>query len=588
MFRLISAFSVLSLVTVSSAGAIAFFRARAIIERLIFERLEVTATLKEEALNLWVENQREAVAALAQLPEIRYRTSSLLSSTASEAEANSAYTQIQEFLTSIVTTRPELKELFILTDVGGQIVASTEPSREGLYRVKDKYFTEGREGTFVQNVYPSSSTGKPTMTISTPLLDEKGDRVGVLAAHLNLERMDRIVLERTGLGESGEAYLIDRFNLFVSAERFGRSEFPRGVHSDGINAALLEKDGSKLYLNYAEVPVIGVYRWLDDRELALLVEIQQREAFIPARKLAVTIVGGGALLAGILTVAIYLLARSVARPILAIADTAVKVSKGDLTHLAPVMTEDEVGILAETFNQMTEQLQILYAKMGQKVELLEIEREKSDRLLLNILPCAIAERLKQEPNSIIAESFETVTVLFADLVQFTQLSATVTPVELVHSLNEIFSTFDFLAQKYGLEKIKTIGDAYMVVGGLPTPREDAVEAIADLALEMLSAIRQLAQKSDRSFQLRVGIHTGPVVAGVIGLNKFSYDLWGDTVNTASRMESQGLPGRVQVTATTYELLRHKYVLEERGKIDVKGKGEMLLYFLNGRKSFHRY
>lgn len=583
MFRLISAFSVLSLVTVSSAGAIAFFRARSIIERLIFERLEVTATLKEEALNLWVENQRETVAALAQLPEIRDRASSLLSSTASEAEANSAYTHIQEFLTSTVTTRPEFKELFILTDVGGQIVASTDPSREGLYRVKDKYFTEGREGTFVQNVYPSSSTGKPTMTISTPLLDEKGDRVGVLAAHLNLERMDRIVLERTGLGESGEAYLIDPFNLFVSAQRFGRSEFPRGVHSDGIKAALLGEDGSKLYLNYAEVPVIGVYRWLDERELALLVEIQQGEALIPARKLAATILGGGALLAGILTVAIYLLARSVARPILAIADTAVKVSKGDLTHLAPVMTDDEVGILAETFNQMTEQLQILYANMAQKVELLEIEREKSDRLLLNILPAAIADRLKHEPNSIIAESFEAVTVLFADLVQFTQLSATVTPVELVHSLNEIFSTFDFLAQKYGLEKIKTIGDAYMVVGGLPTPREDAVEAIADMALSMQAAISQLAEKSDRSFQLRVGIHTGPVVAGVIGLNKFSYDLWGDTVNTASRMESQGLPGRVQVTATTYELLRHKYVLEERGKIDVKGKGKMVVYFLNDRK-----
>lgn len=583
MFRLISAFSALSLVTVSSGGAIAFFRARWIIERLIFERLEVTATLKEEALNLWVENQRSAVAALAQLPEIRDRASSLLSSTASETEANSAYTEIQEFLTSTATTRPELKELFILTDVGGQIVASTEPGREGLYRVKDKYFTEGREGTFVQNVYPSSSTGKPTMTISTPLLDEKGDRVGVLAAHLNLESMDRIVLERTGLGESGEAYLIDRFNLFVSAQRFGRSEFPRGVHSDGISAALLGEDGSKLYVNYAGVPVIGVYRWLDDRELALLVEIQQLEAFIPARKLAATILGGGALLAGILTIAIYLLARSVARPILAIADTAVKVSQGDLTHLAPVMTDDEVGILAETFNQMTEQLQILYANMAQKVKLLEIERVKSDRLLLNILPTAIAERLKQEPNSIIAESFETVTVLFADLVQFTQLSARVTPVELVHSLNEIFSTFDFLAQKYGLEKIKTIGDAYMVVGGLPTPREDAVEAIADMALEMLCAISELAQKSDRSFQLRVGIHTGPVVAGVIGINKFSYDLWGDTVNTASRMESQGVPGRVQVTATTYELLHHKYVLEERGKIDVKGKGEMLVYFLNDRK-----
>lgn len=583
MFRLISAFSALSVVTVSSAGAIAFIRARATIEKLVFDRLEVTATLKEEALNLWVENQREAVAALAQLGEIRDRASAVLNPNASETELVSGYIEIHQYLTSAITTRPEFLELFVLADVGGQIVASTDRSREGEYRVKDKYFTQGRQGTFVQNVYPSSSTGEPTLTISTPLRDRSGKRIGVLAAHLNLERMDRIILERTGLGNSGQAYLIDRFNLFVSAQRFGTAEFPRGVHSEAINNALLETDGNGLYLNYAGVPVIGVYRWLDDRELALLVEMQQREAFAPARRLAATILATGLLLAGLLTVAVYLLARSVARPILAIADTAVLVSKGDLTHLAPVMTEDEVGILAETFNQMTEQLQILYAGMAEKVELLEAEQEKSERLLLNILPAPIAERLKQEPDMVIAESFDEVTVMFADLVNFTKLSGEVKPVELVHWLNEIFSAFDALAQKYNLEKIKTIGDAYMVVGGLLRSRRESVEAIADMALDMQAEIESLAVRSDRTFQLRVGIHTGPVVAGVIGRKKFSYDLWGDTVNTASRMESHGIPGQIQVTAATYERLQNKYVFQKRGFIDVKGKGEMLVYLLIAKR-----
>lgn len=218
----------------------------------------------------------------------------------------------------------------------------------------------------------------------------------------------------------------------------------------------------------------------------------------------------------------------------------------------------------------------------------EYAREQSDRLLLNILPEPIAERLKKNEGSI-AERFEKATVLFADIVGFTPLSAKVSPLELVSLLNKMFSCFDRLTQKHGLEKIKTIGDAYMVAGGLPVPRDDSVEAIANMALDMQVAIADfqayLAKQKNEQFQIRIGINTGPVVAGVIGTKKFIYDLWGDTVNVASRMESSGKPGKIQVTAATYELLKNKFIFETRGEINVKGKGKMMAYWLTGRKKF---
>lgn len=218
----------------------------------------------------------------------------------------------------------------------------------------------------------------------------------------------------------------------------------------------------------------------------------------------------------------------------------------------------------------------------QAEEALRIEKEKSELLLLNILPSEIAHRLKYEADSI-ADSFADVTVLFADIVGFTQLSCCVSPIELVKLLNRIFSTFDLLAEKHELEKIKTIGDAYMVVGGLPTPRADHAEAIAEMALDMQQAITDFSAKTGETFSIRIGINTGPVVAGVIGIKKFIYDLWGDTVNTASRMESHGTPGYIQVTQATYERLQDNYLFKERGIIQVKGKGEMATYFLTGRK-----
>jgi class 3 adenylate cyclase len=216
------------------------------------------------------------------------------------------------------------------------------------------------------------------------------------------------------------------------------------------------------------------------------------------------------------------------------------------------------------------------------VQQLQLEKEKSERLLLNILPHPIAERLKQGQQTI-ADTFHQVTVLFSDIVGFTPLSAHLAPTDLVVLLSNIFCAFDDLAETYSLEKIKTIGDAYVVVGGLPTLRSDHAVCIAEMALAMQETICQFKGIDGEPLSLRIGMHTGPVVAGVIGMRKFSYDLWGDTVNTASRMESHGLAGHIQVTPETYALLKDQYRLRERGPIQVKGKGELLTYFLEGRR-----
>ena len=212
---------------------------------------------------------------------------------------------------------------------------------------------------------------------------------------------------------------------------------------------------------------------------------------------------------------------------------------------------------------------------------LALEQQRSERLLLNVLPAPIAERLKAG-EAVIADAFADVTVLFADLVDFTRSSRRSSPAQVVATLNELFSTFDRLAQRHGLEKIKTIGDAYMVAGGLPEPRPDHAQAVAELALAMREEVARRADPSGRPLAVRIGIDTGPVEAGVIGTAKFSYDLWGDTVNTASRMESHGVPGCIQVTARTYQRLQAGYRFEQRGPIPVRGMGEMVTYFLVGR------
>ena len=220
-------------------------------------------------------------------------------------------------------------------------------------------------------------------------------------------------------------------------------------------------------------------------------------------------------------------------------------------------------------------------ELQREKEMLHIEQMKSEKLMLNILPKPIADRLKRGEKNI-AGSYPEVTVLFSDLVGFTKMSAKKTAPELVKLLNDIFSRFDKRAELLGLEKIKTIGDAYMAVGGLPIPRSDHAEIVADMALGMYQDLADFNQANQQEIQMRIGIHSGPVVAGVIGFTKFSYDLWGNTVNTASRMESTSGNGRIQVSAITHELLKEHFVLEEREMIECKGLGPMLTSYVNAR------
>lgn len=240
-----------------------------------------------------------------------------------------------------------------------------------------------------------------------------------------------------------------------------------------------------------------------------------------------------------------------------------------------------MGRLRQTSQELEKRVRERTAQLEDANQKLSIEQEKSDRLLLNILPEPIADKLK-DGQSNIADGFAEVTILFADIVKFTELSTTVSPTELVKLLNEIFTAFDRLTEKHRLEKIKTIGDAYMVVGGIPKYRQDHAEAIAEMAFDMQGEVAKFNAKHHTNLSIRIGINTGPVVAGVIGTKKFIYDLWGDAVNTASRMESQGLAGSIQVTESTYHYLRDRYLLENRGAIQVKGKGEMITYLLTGR------
>jgi class 3 adenylate cyclase len=202
------------------------------------------------------------------------------------------------------------------------------------------------------------------------------------------------------------------------------------------------------------------------------------------------------------------------------------------------------------------------------------EKAKSDRLLHTMLPATIADRLRDQPTTVIADAIPEASVLFADLVGFTPIGSQMAPAKLVSVLNELFGRFDELAARHGLEKIKTIGDGYMAVAGVPLPVEDHADRTVGFALELLEATDALATELRMPLQIRVGIHSGPLVAGVIGRDKLAYDLWGDTVNVASRMESQGMPGRIQVSEVTAQKLTAGVGLEPRGTIEVRGRGPM--------------
>lgn len=289
--------------------------------------------------------------------------------------------------------------------------------------------------------------------------------------------------------------------------------------------------------------------------------------------LFLALMAGGAVL--ILSV-LFLLDRIVLRPLSELGHDVDGIAKtADVSRRVAVQGDDELAVLAKSTNRMLEQLEIT----GQK---LAAEHERAENLLLNILPEPVAKRLKNSPDTI-AERFDEVSILFADMVGFTAMSSEKDADQIVRMLNKIFSRFDDLADELGLEKIKTIGDCYMVAAGLPEEHTDHAKAIAEMAIGMLRIIDDVAEGSDENLSLRIGINSGIVVAGVIGKSKFIYDLWGDAVNIASRMESSGEPGRIQVTDATYDLLKDQFTFEDQRYVDIKGRGQMVTYYLTGRR-----
>ena len=243
---------------------------------------------------------------------------------------------------------------------------------------------------------------------------------------------------------------------------------------------------------------------------------------------------------------------------------------------------NELSLLRDELARQNEALEAANTEIRQAHEDLHAEQRKSEQLLRSVLPEAIAERLKEGPE-LIAESFDDATVMFADIHEFSARCRDMSATESVRLLNDVFSTFDALGERLGMEKIKTVGDAYMVAGGVPVPRPDHVEAIAEMALGMQEAILTVNARGGEPLSLCIGIDTGPLVAGVIGTKRFVYDLWGRTVNTAAHLETYGVPGGIQVTQSTYERLEDKYLFEQRGTFYIKGRGEVTTYLLRGRR-----
>lgn len=309
--------------------------------------------------------------------------------------------------------------------------------------------------------------------------------------------------------------------------------------------------------------------------------IEQFRMFILSASIAISLFGIA--VPGILIM--FLLNRRVLGPVQNLYETVVQVESGDYTQRCKLKTGDEMESLAVGMNHMIESIENntrdLERQVADRTRDLQAARDRAENLLLNILPEPIAERLKSH-EELIVDRFEDASVLFADIVGFTSFSASRSPDEVVEMLNGLFSKFDQLSESLGLEKIKTIGDAYMVAGGLPIPGNDHPERIAGMALEMQRYI-SIQLHDGKPLQIRIGIHCGPVIAGVIGTRKFIYDLWGDTVNTASRMESSGRDGTIQISEAFYHRIKDDFECSEPRQVNVKGKGMMSCYELLKRK-----
>ncbi len=458
------------------------------------------------------------------------------------------------------------------------------------------------------NTYLWVNTQELSIPAVHPIYSPDGKLQGVFSTEFLLSNVSKF-LQKLKIAKSGKTFVIERSGLLIASSI---SEKPFRLAFNGKTQERLNVYDSKDALTHAIAKYLlnrfGNYRNIRERQQLefdfngdrQLMQIQPFSDGKGLDWLIVVVIPEADFMeqiyentrstlwlclaaATIATVSGIYTSRWITQPILQLSHASRAIAEGDLEQKVMMTRTDELGVLAQSFNQMAVQLKISFEVLEVRVEErtaeLNEQRQETERLLLRLLPASIADRLKRS-SEIIADSYTEVTVLFADLVDFTAYAHQTSANDTVGLLNQIFSIFDQLAEEYQLEKIKTIGDGYMIAGGLPIPKANHAEAVAEMAIAMQRAVAQFRQPSGEPFQLRVGIHTGAVIAGVIGKKKFTYDLWGDTVNLASRMESRGLPGKIQVSPATYQRLQTQYSLEERGIIEVKGFGAMQTYWLN--------
>jgi PAS domain S-box-containing protein len=365
--RMVAGFLTVSTVVGAALALLVYHEAADALRLNISNRLEGVSVRRVADVNHWVAEQRELLRFVGGIPSLASDASTLAAARQAGRPADVAVRdRLTRLLDSAKANGVAANELTVLSAVGGEVLASTVPTHVGGYRVEDPYFTEGLKGPYVQNIYPSPLNGRPTFTASTPVRDAGGRVVGVLVAHLTLREIDELLMQ-SGSGFPVEVYLVNALGEFVSSERFGRAEFRRGVTSKGIAAALAGHTGLDVYSNYRGERVIGVYRWMPERELALLVEVPESEAFAPARRLLFALLIGGALAVTVLSFGVYAVTRRVAEPILTTARAAERLAAGDFEAHAPVVTQDEVGILATSFNEMTSRLRSLYSDLQGQV-----------------------------------------------------------------------------------------------------------------------------------------------------------------------------------------------------------------------------
>ncbi len=455
----------------------------------------------------------------------------------------------------------------------------------------------------------SPSYDAPAAFIASPIFNGS-QFIGILAFQLPVDKINNVMTgnknwKQNGLGNSGETYLVGSDYLMRSASRF-QIEDPKGhiktlasigtdektvkkikefnttillqsVQTKAVKEALFGKQGTQVIDDYRDIPVLSSYAPLDIDGLrwVILAEVDVSEAYAPIHSFEKTILIGATLIIAVITLVAMWLTAIFVKPINTLIKSARKVGAGEFDAVVKSGSQDEFGDLANSFNQTIDSLRA-------ETKLIERENRENEALVLNIFSPAIAKRLKQGDREI-ADQISNVSVLFSDIDQFTKLTKSMSPQEVVSLLNELVTAFDEMTDKYGLEKIKTIGDGYMAVCGLTVQRLDHDKRTVDFALEMLAFLRRFNYEKGLHLEMEIGINSGDVVAGVIGKSKLLYDVWGDTVNIANRLKSACTPGAIFVSQNICDRLHDLYDFEQVGEIQEPGKEKLVAWQL---KSSH--